>query len=90
MIKQLDMDFALPKLCLGKFWGKEAALSMAIKPPEQRFGRGEDYEKAVLNPGSERPSWLRTGHQGAARLVGGACAAAADRLVFLKKCRSTE
>src|SRR4051794_27451866 len=29
-IKQLDMDFALPKLCLGKFWGTEAALSMAI------------------------------------------------------------
>jgi len=24
------MDFALPKLCLGKFWGTEAALSFAI------------------------------------------------------------
>lgn len=30
VIKQLDMDFALPKLCLGKFWGTEAALSLAI------------------------------------------------------------
>ena len=30
MIKQLDMDFGLPKLCLGKFWGTEAALSLAI------------------------------------------------------------
>lgn len=30
VIKQLDMDFALPKLCLGKFWGTEAALSFAI------------------------------------------------------------
>lgn len=30
VIKQLDMDFALPKLCLEKFWGTEAALSMAI------------------------------------------------------------
>ena len=30
VIKQLDMDFALPKLCLAKFWATEAALSMAI------------------------------------------------------------
>jgi len=30
VIKQLDMDFALPKLCLKNFWGTEAALSLAI------------------------------------------------------------
>lgn len=30
MIKQLDADFALPKLCLQKFWSTEAALSLAI------------------------------------------------------------
>jgi hypothetical protein len=30
VIKQLDADFALPDLCLGKFWGTEAALSLAI------------------------------------------------------------
>jgi hypothetical protein len=30
VIKQLDGDFALPKLCLDKFWGTEAALSLAI------------------------------------------------------------
>jgi len=30
VIKQLDMDFALPKLCLQKFWSTEAALSLAI------------------------------------------------------------
>ena len=30
VIKQLDADFALPKLCLQKFWGTEAALSLAI------------------------------------------------------------
>jgi len=30
VIKQLDADFALPKLCLKKFWGTEAALSLAI------------------------------------------------------------
>jgi hypothetical protein len=30
VIKQLDADFALPKLCLDKFWGTEAALSLAI------------------------------------------------------------
>lgn len=30
VIKQLDMDFALPKLCLKSFWGTEAALSLAI------------------------------------------------------------
>ena len=30
VIKQLDADFALPKLCLGKFWSTEAALSLAI------------------------------------------------------------
>lgn len=30
VIKQLDADFALPKLCLEKFWGTEAALSLAI------------------------------------------------------------
>jgi hypothetical protein len=30
VIKQLDMDFALPKLCLAKFWGTEAALSLAV------------------------------------------------------------
>ena len=26
----MDADFALPKLCLDKFWGTEAALSLAI------------------------------------------------------------
>jgi hypothetical protein len=30
VIKQLDADFALPKLCVKKFWGTEAALSLAI------------------------------------------------------------
>ena len=30
VIKQLDADFALPKLCLQNFWGTEAALSLAI------------------------------------------------------------
>ncbi len=30
VIKQLDADFALPKLCLKKFWGTEAALSLAV------------------------------------------------------------
>jgi hypothetical protein len=30
VIKQLDADFALPHLCLGKFWSTEAALSLAI------------------------------------------------------------
>ena len=30
VIKQLDADFALPKLCTAKFWGTEAALSLAI------------------------------------------------------------
>jgi hypothetical protein len=30
VIKQLDADFALPKLCLKKFWGTEAALGLAI------------------------------------------------------------
>jgi hypothetical protein len=30
VIKQLDADFALPKLCLKQFWGTEAALSLAI------------------------------------------------------------
>ena len=30
VIKQLDADFALPKLCLEKFWSTEAALSLAI------------------------------------------------------------
>jgi hypothetical protein len=30
VIKQLDMDFALPKLCLEKFWSTEAALSLAV------------------------------------------------------------
>lgn len=30
VIKQLDADFALPKLCLQKFWSTEAALSLAI------------------------------------------------------------
>lgn len=30
VIKQLDADFALPKLCLAKFWSTEAALSLAI------------------------------------------------------------
>ena len=30
VIKQLDMDFALPKLCLQKFWSTEAALSLAV------------------------------------------------------------
>ncbi|MBF8285066.1 MAG: Transposase DDE domain protein [Anaerolineales bacterium] len=30
VIKQLDMDFALPKLCLEKFWSTEAALTLAV------------------------------------------------------------
>ena len=30
VIKQLDADFALPKLCVQKFWGTEAALGLAI------------------------------------------------------------
>jgi hypothetical protein len=30
VIKQLDGDFALPQLCVGKFWGTEAALSLAV------------------------------------------------------------
>lgn len=30
VIKQLDADFGLPKLCLKSFWSTEAALSMAI------------------------------------------------------------
>ena len=30
VIKQLDMDFALPKWCLAKFWATEAALSSAV------------------------------------------------------------
>jgi hypothetical protein len=30
VIKQLDGDFALPKLCLKKFWSTEAALGLAI------------------------------------------------------------
>jgi hypothetical protein len=30
VIKQLDADFALPNLCLQKFWGTEAALSLAV------------------------------------------------------------
>jgi len=30
VIKQLDADFALPKLCVKKFWGTEAALSLAV------------------------------------------------------------
>jgi hypothetical protein len=30
VIKQLDADFALPKLCLKKFWSTEAALSLAV------------------------------------------------------------
>lgn len=30
VIKQLDAGFALPKLCLQKFWSTEAALSLAI------------------------------------------------------------
>jgi hypothetical protein len=30
VIKQLDADFALPKLCLQKFWSTEAALSLAV------------------------------------------------------------
>jgi hypothetical protein len=30
VIKQLDADFALPKLCLQQFWSTEAALSLAI------------------------------------------------------------
>ena len=29
-VKQLDADFALPKLCVRHFWGTEAALSLAI------------------------------------------------------------
>jgi len=30
VIKQLDADFALPQLCLKKFWSTEAALSLAV------------------------------------------------------------
>ncbi len=30
MIKELDEDFALPKLILSKFWATEAALSLAV------------------------------------------------------------
>ena len=30
VIKQLDADFALPKLCVKNFWGTEAALSLAV------------------------------------------------------------
>ena len=30
VIKQLDQDFALPKLCLKKFWSTEAALCLAV------------------------------------------------------------
>jgi hypothetical protein len=30
VVKQLDADFALPQLCLKKFWGTEAALSLAV------------------------------------------------------------
>jgi hypothetical protein len=30
VIQQLDADFGLPQLCLEKFWGTEAALSLAI------------------------------------------------------------
>ena len=30
VIKQLAADFALPKLCVKKFWGTEAALSLAV------------------------------------------------------------
>jgi hypothetical protein len=30
VIKQLDADFALPKLCVKGFWGTEAALSLAV------------------------------------------------------------
>jgi hypothetical protein len=30
VIKQLDADFALPKLCVKQFWGTEAALGLAI------------------------------------------------------------
>ena len=30
VIKQLDADFGLPKLCLKKFWSTEAALSLAV------------------------------------------------------------
>lgn len=30
MIKQLDADFALPKLCLKKFWSTAGALGLAI------------------------------------------------------------
>lgn len=30
VIKQLDADFGLPQLCLEKFWGTEAALSLAV------------------------------------------------------------
>jgi hypothetical protein len=30
VIKQLDADFALPKLCVKNFWGTEAVLSLAI------------------------------------------------------------
>jgi hypothetical protein len=31
VIKQLDADFALPNLCLHKFWSTEAALSLAAR-----------------------------------------------------------
>lgn len=30
VIKQLDANFALPQLCLKKFWNTEAALSLAV------------------------------------------------------------
>jgi len=30
VIKQLDADFALPDLCVKKFWGTEAAMSLAV------------------------------------------------------------
>lgn len=30
VIKQLDLDFALPKLCLKNFWSTEGALSLAV------------------------------------------------------------
>jgi len=36
VIKQLDADFALPKLCLKKFWSTEAALSLAVREEGER------------------------------------------------------
>jgi hypothetical protein len=36
VIKQLDADFALPKLCLKKFWSTEAALSLAVRDADER------------------------------------------------------